>query len=291
MRILISLSSNRKLTGSIHAEDERNQVILGPFAIGGCADSEIAAQSGNAGLSTLLPYGHTPLGQYKVLSLISGELIKDHSAYGANAILLEGLSGDIVEATRNGRGLTAIHGGDTDSEGFLLPTNGSLRMFNEDIESLCDLVRASAGDPASTSQAELDVRIDEDMIYFEDEIGEDHGGDPPMLMRDRSYWVQDGDTLSEIAEIFYGSASMYQLLADANASIIRNPDLIYPGDQLSIPNANYPLKYTLRVGDTLTSIANRFYGGEEYVDLLFESNRDKLDDPDVIYAGQDLLVP
>jgi nucleoid-associated protein YgaU len=48
-----------------------------------------------------------------------------------------------------------------------------------------------------------------------------------------SYTVEAGDTLWGIAERFYGDGSKYQAIADASS--IENPDLIYPGQVLTIP--------------------------------------------------------
>jgi LysM repeat protein len=49
----------------------------------------------------------------------------------------------------------------------------------------------------------------------------------------RTYTVESGDTLWAIAERFYGDGSKYQVIADASG--ISNPDLIHPGQVLTIP--------------------------------------------------------
>ncbi len=49
----------------------------------------------------------------------------------------------------------------------------------------------------------------------------------------RTYTVVSGDTLWAIAERFYGDGSKYQVIADASG--IPNPDLIHPGQVLTIP--------------------------------------------------------
>jgi len=49
----------------------------------------------------------------------------------------------------------------------------------------------------------------------------------------RTYTVESGDTLWAIAERFYGDGSKYQAIADASG--IPNPDLIQPGQVLTIP--------------------------------------------------------
>jgi LysM repeat protein len=51
----------------------------------------------------------------------------------------------------------------------------------------------------------------------------------------RRYTVQPGDTLSSIAQRFYGSPADWQRLYQANKSVIANPNAIYPGQVLNIP--------------------------------------------------------
>lgn len=53
---------------------------------------------------------------------------------------------------------------------------------------------------------------------------------PPAV---RTYTVVSGDTLWAISERFYGDGSKYQVIADASG--VANPDLIHPGQVLTIP--------------------------------------------------------
>ena len=56
---------------------------------------------------------------------------------------------------------------------------------------------------------------------------------PPPPPAPRTYTVVSGDTLWAIAERFYGDGSKYQQIADASG--VPNPDLIHPGQVLTIP--------------------------------------------------------
>ncbi|BBY44613.1 LysM peptidoglycan-binding domain-containing protein [Mycolicibacterium celeriflavum] len=56
---------------------------------------------------------------------------------------------------------------------------------------------------------------------------------PPPPPAPRTYTVVSGDTLWAIAERFYGDGNKYQVIADASG--ISNPDLIHPGQVLTIP--------------------------------------------------------
>jgi nucleoid-associated protein YgaU len=49
------------------------------------------------------------------------------------------------------------------------------------------------------------------------------------------YEVKPGDTLSAIAQRFYGKASLYPKIFDANRDILTNADLIKVGQKLKIP--------------------------------------------------------
>ena len=53
----------------------------------------------------------------------------------------------------------------------------------------------------------------------------------------RSYTVQKGDTLSGIAEHYYGNAGKWRVIYEANRDLIKDPDLIYPGQTFRIPEA------------------------------------------------------
>lgn len=50
-------------------------------------------------------------------------------------------------------------------------------------------------------------------------------------------------------------------------------------------------KYTVRPGDTLSKIAKEFYGNPNEYNRIFEANRDKLENPNKIRAGQELVIP
>lgn len=52
----------------------------------------------------------------------------------------------------------------------------------------------------------------------------------------RYHTVEKGDWLSKIAKEYYGDASKYNLIFEANKPMLQNPDEIYPGQVLRIPN-------------------------------------------------------
>ena len=55
---------------------------------------------------------------------------------------------------------------------------------------------------------------------------------------EQSYTVQKGDTLSHIAQKHYGKASKWHAIFDANRDQLNDPDKIFPGQVLKLPDAN-----------------------------------------------------
>jgi len=49
------------------------------------------------------------------------------------------------------------------------------------------------------------------------------------------YEIVSGDTLGAIAKRYYGSASKYMKIFEANKDIISDPNKIYPGQKIRIP--------------------------------------------------------
>jgi len=50
-----------------------------------------------------------------------------------------------------------------------------------------------------------------------------------------TYTVVKGDSLSKIAKRLWGDASLWPRIHEANRDMIKNPDLIHPGQVLNIP--------------------------------------------------------
>ena len=49
------------------------------------------------------------------------------------------------------------------------------------------------------------------------------------------YTIVSGDSLSKIAKAHYGNAMDYPKIFEANKEVIKDPDLIYPGQKIRIP--------------------------------------------------------
>lgn len=57
----------------------------------------------------------------------------------------------------------------------------------------------------------------------------------PAVEQGKTYTVQKGDTLWKIAKQFYGNGALNTKIVSANSDKIKNPNLIYAGQVLAIP--------------------------------------------------------
>jgi nucleoid-associated protein YgaU len=60
---------------------------------------------------------------------------------------------------------------------------------------------------------------------------------PEGVPEAKTWTVRPGDTLSDIAKQVYGDASRWKAIYEANRSQIDDPDLIYPGQELVLPDS------------------------------------------------------
>lgn len=59
--------------------------------------------------------------------------------------------------------------------------------------------------------------------------------DRPAAVLPKFYEIQKGDSLSAIAKRQYGDAGKWEMLYEANKDLIEEPDLIYPGQRIRLP--------------------------------------------------------
>jgi nucleoid-associated protein YgaU len=102
--------------------------------------------------------------------------------------------------------------------------------------------------------------------------------------------VVKGDTLSLIAQRYYGITMAYPVLATANQPLIRDVDKVEPGWILRVPPIQ-GIPYTTQQGDTLSLIAKRMYGDPMKYPVIVDANRSIITNPDVCKAGWELTIP
>ena len=68
-----------------------------------------------------------------------------------------------------------------------------------------------------------------------EKVADENFNAPPAEEPTEFYVIQKGDTLSKIAKAYYGDAMKYPVIFEANREVIKNADLIYPGQTVRIP--------------------------------------------------------
>ncbi|HEY9899927.1 MAG TPA: N-acetylmuramoyl-L-alanine amidase [Pantanalinema sp.] len=109
------------------------------------------------------------------------------------------------------------------------------------------------------------------------------------------YAVKDGDTLYGIAKKQLGNGNRWPEIYDLNKDKIKDPNVIGIGMALRMPGGAKPTTtvqgtYTVKDGDTLYGIAKRLLGDGTRWPELYELNKDKIKDPNVIYPGMVLRL-
>jgi nucleoid-associated protein YgaU len=63
------------------------------------------------------------------------------------------------------------------------------------------------------------------------------------------------------------------------------------GESTSAPSAGTGKTYTVKSGDSLSRIAKAEYGDASQWKRIYEANRDKIQNPDLIHPGQEFTIP
>ncbi|MFH1561376.1 MAG: LysM peptidoglycan-binding domain-containing protein [Patescibacteria group bacterium] len=148
--------------------------------------------------------------------------------------------------------------------------------------------------------------------YFQGRQGEQAvktGGQEPgeelvsqMTTLPDTYIVANGDNLWSIAEKFYQSGYNWVDIAKENG--LSNADVLLVDQKLRIPDV--PIRqptidsveisitgdaYTVQKGDSLSSIAKAAYGSGVNWPKIWGTNRDKIGNPNLIFAGTEIRIP
>ncbi len=128
----------------------------------------------------------------------------------------------------------------------------------------------------------------------------------------RPHTVRAGETFESIARQYFGPSAPASIIARANP--LKDPSRLKPGDVVDVPldpdniqgvvvradgtPAEPPapqtpeaVEYLVKPGDSLSRIAQSYYGSTRHADFIFRSNRDVLSSPDRLRVGQTLRLP
>lgn len=107
-----------------------------------------------------------------------------------------------------------IQNGDVKEENGQLKIKGTAKNQYEK-NLLWDEIKKVGGDNPSDIIA--DIKVEDTSVYA-------------------NHTVQKGETLGKIAKHYYGKPMKYVAIFEANKDILKNPDVIHPGQELVIPN-------------------------------------------------------
>ena len=134
---------------------------------------------------------------------------------------------------------------------------------------------------------------------------------PEAVETARTYTVRAGDTLGDIARRTYGTATAWQRIARANPLV--DPTRLKVGQPLRLPAAETrdaadaasptdtadalppptpAITHTIRTGESLSTLASRYYGDSTLWRTIFRANRDRIgNNPDALRVGMSLTIP
>jgi murein DD-endopeptidase MepM/ murein hydrolase activator NlpD len=143
-----------------------------------------------------------------------------------------------------------------------------------------ELLSAEQNPNPSGSRGGAELVVDENALISSGPVGADEIASENNNGEIRVYTVREGDSLSEVAEMFGVTANTIRWAND----ISRNTD-IQPGQTLVIlPIAG--VRHIIKSGDTIGSIAKKYEGNEEEI-LSFNQLASASD----IVVGETLIIP
>ena len=98
--------------------------------------------------------------------------------------------------------------------------------IDDDIVTICGM----AYDQATREKVILVVGNSNGIATVDDQMTVEHTEPEAQF-----HTVVSGDTLGKIAKNYYGNAMKYPVIFEANKPMLKDPDLIYPGQVLRIP--------------------------------------------------------
>lgn len=185
------------------------------------------------------------------------------------------------------------------------PTGGSDAAIDSvavDVAALLDRAAESLNDTADNLREDTDGT----------EVGHvtsETVDSTPAVSAQRTHVVRSGETLTSISKLYYGTGNKWSRIHEANRSLIPNKDRLKVGMKLTIPGvagesvpeatvsnrnaaASGTQRHTVRRGESLRSIAKRYYGTEGGWKRIHKANRARIgDDPRKLKIGVVLVVP
>ena len=126
--------------------------------------------------------------------------------------------------------------------------------------------------------------------------------------------VKPNDSLFKISSKYYGDEAKWHKIYEANKGKMSDPDALYIGQELLIPEIKLSKKITLSMetqnkkkqdnemsikttqhtvasGDTLYHLARKYYNDSTMWYKIYEANEDTIEDKSLLVKGQILIIP
>lgn len=121
--------------------------------------------------------------------------------------------------------------------------------------------------------------------------------------------VREGESYSSIAKKYYGSIVYWDSVQHANPGV--TPRSLKVGQLIRVPKkpkslalsgrggqsatkktlTSPPIRHKVRKNDTLAGISKHYYGTTRKWRLIYDANRSKISNPDMLTVGADLSIP
>ena len=106
-----------------------------------------------------------------------------------------------------------------------------------------------------------------------------------------NYTVKKGDDIKSIASKYFGARSKWKIVYQVNKDVIPASLQLKAGTQLVLPVPVVCTVYTVRKGDNLGKIAQKYYGKTGKWKKIFEANRNKIYRSYRMKVGSQLHIP
>jgi LysM repeat protein len=188
----------------------------------------------------------------------------------------------------------------SNSEATDNPTN--IAVDDSELKSLQDEFSTSGPNDTQIRESEITVdpitndRSQEAPVLVEEALPEIKTEVEPATYSEagqiKSYKVQRGDTLMQIAFKLYGDISKWKDIKNMNSDKLTNNSSLKTNTELKYRAPDSPFvwnpsgtPYMIKTGETLGTISNTVYSTPKKWKTIWENNKPLIKNPNVIYAG------